>query len=64
MRSSIVKGLSVLMLGSVIMLTCGRSAAAESGDQKASLVGTWRVQVTLVDCQTGTHCHQPRFHHC
>ncbi len=54
MRSSIVKGLSVLMLGSVIMLASGRRAAAEPGDQKARLVGTWRVQVTLVDCQTGT----------
>lgn len=54
MKSSIVKGLSVLMLGLVIMLTSGRRAKAEPGDQEASLVGTWRVQVTLVDCQTGT----------
>jgi hypothetical protein len=52
-KSSIVKGLSVLMLGAVIMLASGRRAAAEPGDQKARLVGTWRVQVTLVDCQTG-----------
>jgi hypothetical protein len=53
MGSSMVKGLSLLMLGLVIMLTSGRRAAAQPGDQ-ASLLGTWRVQVTLVDCQTGT----------
>jgi hypothetical protein len=54
MKSSIVKGLSVLTLGLVIMLAAGGRAAADPGDQKASLIGTWRVQVTLVDCQTGT----------
>lgn len=53
MKPSIVKGLSVLMLGLVIMLAAGRRAAAQPGHQ-ASLLGTWRVQVTLVDCQTGT----------
>jgi hypothetical protein len=54
MRSSIVKSLPVLMLVSVIMLASGRRAAAEPRDHNARLVGTWRVQVTLVDCQTGT----------
>jgi hypothetical protein len=53
MKPSIVKGLSVLMLGLGIMLASGRRAAAQPGDP-ASLLGTWRVQVTLVDCQTGT----------
>jgi hypothetical protein len=61
MRSSIVKGLSVLMLGLVIMLASGRRAAAEPGDQKARLVGTWRVQVALVECQTGTPLSSPSF---
>ncbi len=54
MRSSIVKGLSVLMLGSVIMLASGASGSGAPPDKKPGLVGTWRVQVTLVDCQTGT----------
>jgi len=54
MRGRILKALSVLVLGAVVMLAFGRGAAAAPEDRKAELVGTWRVQVTLVDCQTGS----------
>lgn len=54
MRSRILKALLVLALGAVVMLAFGRGAAAAPEDRKAELVGTWRVQVTLVDCQTGS----------
>jgi hypothetical protein len=53
MRSYIAKGLFVLTLGSMVMLAYGNRASAEPLDQRARLLGTWRVQVTLVDCQTG-----------
>lgn len=53
----IVKALSVLLLGSVIMLAFGRRAAA--ADAATELVGTWQVQVTQVDCQTGVPLSPP-----
>jgi len=60
MQSSILKALSGLMLGLVVMLASGRpAAAAELGDREARLVGTWRVQVTLVDCQSGVPLSPP-----
>jgi len=51
MRSNIWKA-SVLLAAAVMVLPAfGQSVAAtESKDQ---LVGTWQVQVTQVDCQTG-----------
>lgn len=59
MQSSILKALSVLTLGVVVMLAFGRGAAAAPGDRRAELVGTWRVQVTQVDCQTGVPLSPP-----
>ncbi|HXF11898.1 MAG TPA: hypothetical protein VN517_02005 [Terriglobales bacterium] len=61
MRSRIVKVLSVLMLGLVIVLVSGRQVVAEPRDHDSKLVGTWRVQVALVDCQTGTALSAPAF---
>jgi hypothetical protein len=54
MRANHLKALSILALGAIGMLALGRRAAAEPGDRQAELVGTWQVQVSLVDCQTGT----------
>jgi len=61
MQSSILKAVSVFLMGLVIMLVSGGSAAGQSEFREARLVGTWRVQVTLVDCQTGTPLSAPPF---
>src|ERR1035437_5805649 len=55
MQSNLWKALPVLGLAAVIMLACGLPAAAQSENQNQGLelVGSWRVQVTQVDCQTG-----------
>lgn len=53
MKSSILKAVCVFLMGFVLMLVSGRGAAAQSEDREARLVGTWRVQVTQVDCATG-----------
>jgi hypothetical protein len=57
MRSNIWKA-SVLLAAAVMVLPAfGQSVAAtESKDQ---LVGTWQVQVTQVDCQTGNPLGPP-----
>ena len=48
----ILKVLSVLALGWVVVVGFGRGAVAP-GDRAGELVGTWRVGVTLVDCTSG-----------
>jgi hypothetical protein len=53
MQSSILKAVCVFLMGLVIMLAPGPGAAAQSEYREARLVGTWRVQVTQVDCVTG-----------
>ncbi len=53
MQSSILKAMCVFLMGLVIMLVSGHGAAAQSEYREARLVGTWRVQVTQVDCVTG-----------
>src|ERR1700690_802375 len=53
MQSSILKAVCVFLMGLVIMLAPGPGAAAQSENREARLVGTWRVQVTQVDCVTG-----------
>jgi hypothetical protein len=53
MGANILKILSVLALGAVVVAGFGRGAAATPGDRAGELVGTWRVEVTLVDCTSG-----------
>ena len=59
MRSNIFKVVFVLVLAGGGVLLSGRNAAAEPGDGPRELVGTWRVQVTLVDCGSGTPLAPP-----
>jgi len=51
MRSNILRAWSVLTLVGLVVLLFGQIATAE--DWGNSLLGTWQVQVTQVDCQTG-----------
>lgn len=45
---------ALLVLASALLLPLGRGAAAHDEDeQEGRLQGTWRVQVTLHNCQTG-----------
>lgn len=52
MRSNLLKiSLTVALAGAAVMLFGQLAAAQES---RNSLLGTWQVQVTQVDCQSGT----------
>jgi hypothetical protein len=53
MRSIILKAFSVLGLGAIVVLVLGQAAVAAPPAWDPELRGTWRVQVTQVDCQTG-----------
>jgi hypothetical protein len=57
MQSSILKAWSALTLAGIVVLLLGQLAPAQDG--RGSLVGTWRVQVTQVSCQTGAPLGQP-----
>lgn len=52
MRSNILKTLSVVALAGTVVLLLGQFATAQ--ESRNSLLGTWQVQVTQVDCQSGT----------
>jgi hypothetical protein len=52
MRSNLLKiSLAVALAGAAVVLL-GQSAAAQ--ESRNSLLGAWQVQVTQVDCQSGT----------
>jgi hypothetical protein len=59
MRSRILKALSALALGVVVMMVFGRDMVAAPEIGPGGLVGTWRVTVTQVDCQTGDPLSPP-----
>ena len=56
MNSRLLKrfsGVAVLVLAGALLLPFGRGAAAHDEDEReGKLQGTWRVQVTLRNCQT------------
>jgi hypothetical protein len=52
MRSSNLKALAVLTLAGAVVVLFGQFAAAQGPGAK--LVGTWEVQITQVDCTSGT----------
>lgn len=56
MRSSILKGFVFLWVGCTVLLL-GQLAGAQ--EWQGNLIGTWRVQVVLVDCQTGIPLGKP-----
>lgn len=56
MQSSILKAWPALTLAATVMLF-GQLASAQ--EWRGSLVGTWRVQVTQVDCQNGNPLGPP-----
>ena len=47
-------GTAALFLVGMLVLGSGLKARAQSESQAGSLQGTWRVQLTVRDCQTGT----------
>jgi len=46
-------GTAVLVLAGMLALGSGLKARAQSESQAGPLEGTWRVQLTIRDCQTG-----------
>ncbi len=52
MRSRILRTLPVTALAAVFVLLLAQMGAAQ--DQAGKLIGTWQVQVTQVDCTSGT----------
>lgn len=50
----------VLVLASMLVQPFGRNAAAQS-NREGTLQGTWRVQVTPINCQTGAPLPIPSF---
>lgn len=54
MYSRFIKSLSVLGLAAVVVLLSHRGAVADPGAGVGELVGAWRVQVTQVDCNSGS----------
>jgi hypothetical protein len=62
MRSRTWKALAVLTFTGGLVLSLGRGAAAHSEDWESAerkLEGTWRVQVSLHNCQTGAPIGSP-----
>jgi hypothetical protein len=62
MTSGIWKSAVVVVLTGVLIASFGRGAAANSADWETSarkLEGTWSVQVTLHNCQTGVQIGAP-----
>lgn len=57
MQSSILRSWSVLTLAGTVVVLLGQFATAQ--EWRGGLVGTWRVQVSLVDCQAGTPMGPP-----
>ncbi len=51
MQSSILKAWSVFTLAGTVVLLLGQCATAQ--EWRGHLVGTWRVQVSQVNCQSG-----------
>lgn len=51
MRSNILKIWSAIALAGAAVMLLGQLAAAQ--ESRNSLLGTWQVQVTQVDCQSG-----------
>lgn len=47
-------GTAALFLVGMLLLGSGLKVRAQSESQAGSLQGTWRVQLTVRDCQTGT----------
>jgi hypothetical protein len=54
-RFAVSGGTAVLLLAGMLVLGFGLTARAQSQDAEShnGLAGTWRVQVTVRDCQTG-----------
>jgi hypothetical protein len=46
-------GTAALVLAGMLVLAPGQKARAQSESQAGPLEGTWRVQLTVRDCQTG-----------
>jgi hypothetical protein len=46
---------AALVLAALLVLGCGLTATAQSANAASAngLEGTWRVQLTILDCQTG-----------
>lgn len=64
MQSRMRKVLAALVFGGAFILSWGMTAAAQQQDQssrRGSLEGTWLVQVTLRNCQTGAPVGAPPF---
>jgi len=57
MRSTTWKAIVLLAIAAMVLPAIGQSAARP--ETKTKLVGTWQVQVTQVDCQSGSPLGPP-----